>query len=64
MITKYSVVGYVDDVKPAISSLEELAMIDGAAATFEGASGCKLHCDSNTDKCKILLLGRWRQELS
>ena len=55
----YTVIGYCDDLKPAISNLEEFYMIDEAVRNFENASGCQLHRDITTLKCKILLLGNW-----
>ena len=56
---KYSIVGYCDDIKPAINNWEELLMVDKAVTFFENSSGCKLHRDPKTEKCKILLLGKW-----
>ena len=43
MVEKYKVVGYADDIKPGITSMEEFLLVDRAAAMLEGASGCKLH---------------------
>ena len=39
---KYVIVGYCDDVKPAITSMEEFLTVDRAARLFEELSGCKL----------------------
>ena len=35
-------------------------MIDKAVSNIEKASGCQLHRDITTLKCKILLLGKWK----
>ena len=42
---KYRLIGYCDDVKPAINEWEEFNLIDKAVGMFEKASGCMLHCD-------------------
>ena len=34
-------------------------MADKAVSLFENSSGCKLHRVQKTEKCKILLLGKW-----
>ena len=59
----YRVTGYCDDCKPAVTSMKEFELIDRAAALFESASGCKLHRDPKTDKCKFLPLGKWNSTL-
>lgn len=56
---RYTVIGYADDVKPAITCMEEFGLVDTAMALFEKASGCKLHRDPVTPKCKFLPLARW-----
>ena len=56
---RYKVIGYADDVKPAVTKMEEFNLVDKAMALFEGASGCKLHRDPSTKKCKFLPLARW-----
>ena len=38
-------------------------MVDKAMELFENASGCKLHCDPASNKCKFLPLARWRGTL-
>ena len=53
---RYKVIGYADDSKPAITSLEEFVLVDQCLARFERASGCKLHRDPNSMKCKFLPL--------
>ena len=60
---RYKVIGYADDVKPAITSMDEFKLVDSAMALFEQASGCKLHRDPATKKCKFLPLARWRGTL-
>ena len=57
--SRYSVIGYCDYIKPAVTSIKELHIIDQGARLFENASGCCLHQDPKSDKCKILLLGGW-----
>ena len=37
---RYKVVGYADDVKPAITSMQEFSLVDKAMDLFERASGC------------------------
>jgi hypothetical protein len=60
---RYKVIGYADDVKPAITSMAEFCLIDKAMELFENASGCKLLRDPTTKKCKFLPLARWRGTL-
>ena len=59
----YKVFGYADDVKPAVSSLSEFALVDESARLFELSSGCALHRDPIAGKCKVLPLGKWRTSL-
>ena len=42
---RYKLIGYADDVKPAICSMQEFSLVDRAMVLFEKASGCKLHRD-------------------
>ena len=60
---RYKVIGYADDIKPAITTMQEFSLVDNAMHLFEEASGCKLHRDPSTQKCKFLPLGRWRGTL-
>ena len=60
---RYKVIGYADDVKPAVTNIEEFSMIDYAMALFEKASGCRLHRDPTSKKCKFLPLAKWRNKL-
>ena len=61
--TKYSVLGYLDDIKPAITNMMEFCLVDEASHLFENASGCRLHRSAETDKCKFLALSKWRTTL-
>ena len=60
---KYTVFGYADDVKPAVTTMAEFALIDQAVSLFEKSSGNLLHWDPVSGKCKVLPLGRWRNSL-
>ena len=60
---RYKLIGYADDVKPAITTMQEFSVVDKAMELFEKASGCKLHCDPASKKCKFLPLARWRGTL-
>ena len=59
----YKVISYADDLKPAVTSIEEILLVDKASAMFEAASGCILHRDPASQKCKLLPLGKWRTSL-
>ena len=61
--TRYKVQGYLDDCKPAITTMAEFLLVDFACKLFEQSSGCRLHRNPDTDKCKVLLLGRWKDVL-
>jgi hypothetical protein len=61
---KYKVIGYANDMKPAITNMEEFHLVDYASALFENSSGCKLHRDPSAGKCKFLPLGRWQKSLT
>ena len=54
---KYKVVGFCDDIKPAIITMDEFRIADLGASMFEKSSGCKLHRDPASNKCKFLPLG-------
>ena len=60
---RYKVVSYADDLKPAVVTMEEFSLVNNASALFEAASGCRLHRDPASQKCKFLPLGRWRRTL-
>ena len=63
MELRYKVQGYLDDCKPAITSMSEFQLVDRACSLFERSSGCKLHRDPASNKCKMLPLGRWKGTL-
>ena len=44
--------------------MDEFRIIDLGAKMFELSSGCRLHRDPSSNKCKLLLLGRWISTLS
>ena len=60
---RYKLIRYADDVKPAITSMQEFSLVDMAMSLFEKASGCQLHRDPASKKCKFLPLARWRGTL-
>ena len=43
--------------------MDEFSLVDRGMALFESASGCKLHKDSSSQKCKFLPLAIWRATL-
>ena len=57
---RFIVMAYCDDIKPSVSSMSEFITVDKACSLFELSSGCKLHRDPASMKCKFLALGRWR----
>ena len=61
---RYKVISYADDLKPAVTSIEEILLVDKASAMFEAASGCILHRDPASQKCKLLPLGKWKTSLN
>ena len=60
----FRVIGYIDDVKPAITSLAEFSLVDKGSSLFEAASGCILHRNPSSGKVKFLPLGGWKGNLS
>ena len=60
----FKLIAYCDDVKPAITSIEEFVTADVGASLFEKSAGTRLHRDPSTNKCKFLPLGKWRHSLS
>ena len=58
------VVGYVDDVAPFITKIEEFVILDESLKTFEKASGCKFHRDPSSQKCKVMPVGPWKRWLT
>ena len=53
---RYKLIAYCDDVKPAITSMQEFILVDMAMTLFEKSSGCKLHC------WKMKVFGTWQME--
>ena len=43
--------------------MAEFLVVDKAMELFEKASGCRLHRDPSTKKCKFLPLAKWRGTL-
>ena len=43
--------------------MQEFVLVDRAMRLFEAASGCKLHRDPASKKCKFMPLARWRGTL-
>ena len=57
---KTSIIGYVDDLNPVITKVEEFDICNSYLILFERASGCKFHRDPTSQKCKITPLGDWK----
>ena len=64
MKQEFKLVAYADDVKPAISCMEEFDLVDRACTLLERASGVKLHRNPDSGKVKFMALGRWRGTLT
>ena len=60
----FNVMAFCDDIKPALTNIEEFVTADNGAKLLELSAGTKLHRDPSTNKCKFLPLGKWRRELS
>ena len=43
--------------------MAEFSLVDKACELFEKSSGCRLHRDPASNKCKVLALGRWKGTL-
>ena len=56
---RFKLMAYCDDV----TSMSEFYTIDRAFSLFENSSGCKLHRDPASGKCKFLPLSRWKGTL-
>ena len=46
-----------------ITRMSEFCLVDKAKELFENASGCRLHMDPVTKKCKFLPLAKWKGTL-
>ena len=64
LLESFRLIGYIDDVKPAITSMSEFTLVDTGSLLFEQASGCILHRDPASGKVKFLPLGRWKGTLN
>ena len=56
-----SIIGYIDDLNPVITKVEEFGTCNTYLLFFEKASGCQFHRDPTSQKCKITPLGRWKE---
>ena len=63
MEERFKLMNYCDDMKPSVTSMSGFTTIDKGCTLFEKSSGCKLHRDPATAKCKFLALGRWKGTL-
>jgi hypothetical protein len=61
--TRYKIVGFCDDLKPAVTSTYEFLLVERVMTIFELSSGCKMHRTAASQKCKFLALGTWRSNL-
>ena len=61
VVEKITAIGYVDDVKGFLTSVDEFHTLDTTLASFEAASGSRLHrsVEPTNQKCAALPLGRW-----
>ena len=61
VVEKLTAIGFVDDVKGFLTSVEEFHILDKTLASFEAASGSRLHRspDPSNQKCSVLPLGKW-----
>ena len=62
-VEKFKILSYTDDLKPAVTSMEEISLIVEQCRKLERSSGVKLQRDPNSGKCKILPLGSWKTTL-
>ena len=60
----FRLIGYIDDVKPAITMMSEFTLVDRGSLLFKQSSGCILHRDPTSGKVKFLPLGRWKGTLT
>ena len=61
---EFKLVAHADNVKPAISCMEEFYLVERACTLLERASGVKLHRDPDSGKVNFLALGRWKGTLT
>ena len=62
--TRYKIIAFCDDLKPAITSMYEFLLVERVMTIFELSSGCKMHRTPGSAKCKFLPLGKWRNSLT
>jgi hypothetical protein len=64
VVERLRTVSYADDVKCAVTSMEEIKMVIDACSMLERASGVKLHRGIDSGKVRLLPLGRWQTTLT
>ena len=62
--TRYTIIAFCDDLKPAITSIYEFHLVEWVMTIFEKSSGCMMHRAPGSSKCKFLPLGKWRNSLT
>ena len=62
-VKKFKILSYADDLKPTVTSMEEISPIMEQCRKLEESCGIKLHWDPDSGKCKILPLGTWKSIL-
>ena len=62
-VETYKLCAYADDVKCAISCMNDFFIVIEGCTLLEKASGVRLHRSLHRDKVKFLALGRWRGTL-
>ena len=62
--TRYKLIAFCDDLKPAITNIYEFHLVERIMTIFELSSGCKMHRTPGSAKCKFLPLGKWRNSLT
>ena len=60
---RYVLFSYTDDVKPGVTDMDEVRMCISECDKLEGASGIKLHKNTDAGKIKLLPLGKWRYNI-
>ena len=58
---KVKVIGFVDDVKGFLSSREDFTTLDSSIGLFERSTGAQLHRETESKKCQVLPLGKWKK---
>ena len=61
--TRYILYSFCEDIKPVIIELWEFSLVERTMTIFKLASGCKMHRNAESKKCKFLALGKWKSEL-